>query len=262
MGKWKIKPEDDLKIKELYLKGVSCLGICKEYKVSHYTILRSLERSGVKRRSISKANTKFTCDSTYFKDINTESKAYWLGFISGDGYLNLNQLSFVLTLAIKDINHLEEFRRAINATHTVKTYNYSYPFCRMYIRDNIFCKVLHNYFDNTKSSTLRMPNIPNQYVKDYIRGYFDANGSISGANNPRFEISSNKYFLEDIREYLVRDLGISITKNSIRHKDKPIFQTLRYGGKYNLQKIYRFLYDGCNIYLPRKKFKFEELLKI
>lgn len=48
-----------------------------------------------------------------FDNIDTEEKAYWLGFIFADGYISsLNakyKNVFELSLSIKDLNHIKKF---------------------------------------------------------------------------------------------------------------------------------------------------------
>lgn len=43
---------------------------------------------------------------TYFENIDTEEKAYWLGFLYADGYVNANEDKIELCLAEKDFHHL------------------------------------------------------------------------------------------------------------------------------------------------------------
>jgi len=44
-----------------------------------------------------------------FDEINTSDKAYWLGFIIADGYLNDNKNMLRIKLGDKDKHHLEKF---------------------------------------------------------------------------------------------------------------------------------------------------------
>ena len=49
-------------------------------------------------------------DNTVFDTIDTEEKAYWLGFMYADGYVQNNGNSVELSLKGSDVEHLEKFR--------------------------------------------------------------------------------------------------------------------------------------------------------
>ena len=60
--------------------------------------------------------SKYTYNENYFKIIDSEEKAYWLGFLYADGcitrfYRNekLKSMSLELTLQSNDIEHLKKF---------------------------------------------------------------------------------------------------------------------------------------------------------
>ena len=48
-------------------------------------------------------------DNTVFDKIDTEEKAYWLGFIVADGYLNINKHMLRIKLGNRDRSHLIKF---------------------------------------------------------------------------------------------------------------------------------------------------------
>ena len=48
-----------------------------------------------------------------FDQIDTQEKAYWLGFILADGYLNTNKHMLRIKLGDKDKHHLEKFIQAL-----------------------------------------------------------------------------------------------------------------------------------------------------
>ena len=51
----------------------------------------------------------------YFKVIDSEDKAYWLGFISADGSVSKDAYHIRISLSSIDIKHLEKFLTCINA---------------------------------------------------------------------------------------------------------------------------------------------------
>lgn len=51
-----------------------------------------------------------------FDNIDNEEKAYWLGFILADGYLNLDKHMLRIKLGNKDKQHLIKFIKFIGGT--------------------------------------------------------------------------------------------------------------------------------------------------
>ena len=87
---------DDLKIKEIAQKNNVC----------STSVLKILYK-----KNLLLPKEKIGVDKTFFNEINSEEKAYWLGFISADGHVNDDEVS--IQLSIKDINHLEKFKKDI-----------------------------------------------------------------------------------------------------------------------------------------------------
>jgi len=112
-----------------------------------------------------------------------------------------------------------------------------------------------------KSKTIKMPKIPDDLLNHFIRGYFDGDGwvLIDKNNKPSFGIvSGSKEMLESLNNV--------ITKNSIINKNKVYDYTTYYNFCYksytDIIKISTFLYKQSNIYLIRKKDKFDEILNL
>ena len=74
------------------------------------------------------------CDINIFKNINSEEKAYWLGFLYADGNVSLKDNSIELSLQSLDIEHLYKFKSFIKTTN-LPTLNISkkYNRCRITI---------------------------------------------------------------------------------------------------------------------------------
>ena len=93
----------------------------KEKLEEHGNITEIAKATGHDRHVISKylkqygiyEHPIYTVDSNYFQFINTEEKAYWLGFIFADGYIETPKpnmkYTFEICLSCKDKHHLEKF---------------------------------------------------------------------------------------------------------------------------------------------------------
>ena len=67
-----------------------------------------------------------------FETIDTEEKAYWLGFLYADGSVGSNDDRIELGLAERDLHHIEKFRDFIGINNKIsyreKTKSYRYAF--------------------------------------------------------------------------------------------------------------------------------------
>ena len=65
----------------------------------------------------------YNCNYDYFKNIDTEEKAYWLGFIYADGYITINEKTnsgYVgIELQASDVNHLKKFNKSISGNYPI-----------------------------------------------------------------------------------------------------------------------------------------------
>lgn len=54
-----------------------------------------------------------------FENIDTEEKAYWLGFLYADGCVGSKESKVELSLAEKDLRHMEKFRSFIGIENKI-----------------------------------------------------------------------------------------------------------------------------------------------
>lgn len=97
-----------------------------------------------------------------------------------------------------------------------------------------------------------------------MRGYFDGDGciykrsKITGVNV--FTVVGNKNFINEYKNILFKKIN---KKNDVKLRycpTNPDIASLFLGGNKQIEKIYNFLYNNANIYLERKKNKFEEII--
>ena len=92
---------------EKYLAKTKNAEIYKEYNISRYTLLNIIKENNIPLKQV-----QCFLDENFFEEINTEEKAYWLGFFYADGYLVYNKQYGIhgigIELSSKDKNHLEK----------------------------------------------------------------------------------------------------------------------------------------------------------
>jgi len=178
------------KILKEYQEGNSVLSLSKKYPQFKYSkIYDYIKKNGIEIRQTSETARKFYCNSAYFKEIDTEDKAYWLGFIAADGYISKTKYKndvLGISLAVKDYSHLEKFKKSISYTGDIKEYISSgyakSKYSRIAIRDsNVVNDLLSHGIKYNKSLTLDFDSIlvPDFLMNHFIRGYFDGDGCIT-----------------------------------------------------------------------------------
>lgn len=133
---------------------------------------------------------KYTFDYNYFKVINSKNKAYWLGWIVSDG--SVNKYNLRLRLQELDIEILQKFKRDVLFTGPItieSNYNKKHQnLCNItlssvkLIKDLFQLGVISNKVHNTI-----FPEIPNDFISDYLRGFFDGDGCIYVNNTFKYK---------------------------------------------------------------------------
>jgi hypothetical protein len=208
---------------------------------------------------------KYKVNHSFFKDINTEEKAYWLGFIYADGCVRNNLL--LIGLSELDQCHLHRFTRSLDSDYKIslkKIYNHKlrkeYRSANIQIcSQEIYQDLLSKGVTPRKSATLQFPAqniVPSYLLRHFIRGYFDGDGSIfRNASTFVFSVVSSPLFNLGLSEILKEELGLAPTFSSNVKTNKVNY--LSYYSLYNLTKLYDYLYLDCSVCLSRKKIKWE-----
>lgn len=205
------------------------------------------KRGGGRFCSSSCALRKMSVNESFFNVIDTEEKAYWLGFLFADGYQNGWEIK--INLSNIDQNHLEKFRQSLSAEHLVKQHK-TRKISSFNVGSKLLCHALNKHgCVKAKSLIVQYPTIPNHLDRHFIRGVFDGDGCIyvSKKGNRRFTICSfSPIFLTALEQKMQQaGLYVKIYRTSVvcsRVKE--------------IEKIRQFLYENSTIYLERKFIKF------
>lgn len=239
---------------EFQTTGISLTEMGKREKVDRRTLAKHFKELGIE--IVNKQNcSKF--NEHIFDQIDSEEKAYWLGFIFADGYISSSPLregvknvyQFEISLGIKDIEHLNKFKKFIEFKKDIIT---DKSRCRFIVANKHLWTTLNELgCTPNKSLSLKFPNISQNLVKHFIRGYFDGDGCISRhvhntCVTPHIELLGTKQMLEHVLLYS----GISAKyKHDIRHSEET--WSLEWTKDLGIEFI-NYLYNNCSIYLNRK----------
>lgn len=207
------------------------------------------------------ATKKYQFNRNRFNVVETEEDAYWLGFFFADGFVKDKKGTFGLHLAIKDLQHLEKFKKFMSSNQPIIIKD---NFCRLEIADKDYLNVLHMYgLVQGKSKSIGFPEILIQYVNHFIRGIFDGDGWITyNKTQLTFGIIGNESIVADIQIKLIEECSLPFNKllQDKRHKGNWV-RSVVYGGNKHCQRIFDYLYKDASIFLERKRNKWEIHLK-
>lgn len=213
---------------------------------------------------------KYNVNDNFFETIDTEYKAYWLGFIYADGYITNTEDKIGISLGIKDIEHLNKFKQHIEADNPIKIYTQTSAYrpgteyCRLQVSST---KLKHDLIDKgvvvKKTFITQYPfdKVPQHLQHHFIRGYFDGDGSLTKWTNDKgntyqIKICGTKEFLEG----LLKQIG---KQNARLYERFPERNTNNYyisiGGDKQVYDIMSYIYKDATIYLERKYERFIHL---
>jgi DNA-binding transcriptional regulator WhiA len=205
-----------------------------------------------------------------FDIIDSNDKAYWLGFLLGDGSVTPYG-SLSIELSNKDRDHLYKFRNFMQATYPILETRKNCS--KISLNCVAFTKKLFQYgLIPNKTRSTKTPNIESKYLSSFYRGIFDSDGWVTfspktASHCPQYSVgfsSANKLFLQEIQNWFILH---GTTRGALTHRK---YKTVTgecwqfiINGRKNMKIIYNLLYNDSNheIYLSRKFLIFQELLK-
>lgn len=217
----------------------------------------------------------------YFSNIDTEEKAYFLGLFAADGHLYWDKQkgeSYNISLALmkQDKYIVEKFAKAIGTDKEVKEYTNTTGFQRKDGQPHIECRIVVSskqmYNDLNKWGVMEhksaliksLPNLNDDMMRHYIRGYFDGNGSAfvtkqKGYMKLKMAIYSTHDFCTNIKQYLEQRLNLNVHKVYDHKTENCSF--ISYYTEGDLKRLYHYMYEEATCYLTRKKEIIENYLQ-
>ncbi len=231
----------------------------------------------VKANKLGLKSSIYTCNLDYFKEIDSEEKAYWLGFIYADGWVEYKEGSthtLGIELSIVDIEHLRKFNKCIEGNCKITTRvrhleetGKDYEMCCIRVYKKTFVDhLIDKGVTPNKSFDITMPNIPKNLINHFIRGFFDgdgclAHGTTKSKNKTQDVIKADFTcgsieFVNSLRSILFdNDINSHVVSERNHYR-------LKIGGLKNTHEFLEYIYKDATVYLDRKyekrKFYYEK----
>ena len=254
--------EEENKIVKLYTDGMSTVKIGKLFNVCHKTIAKVLDKHRIKR--VGNGRRKYSVDENYFDVIDTPNKAYTLGFLYADGSNCMTKGTVSMSLQEEDKEILESIRSDMKNEHPLEFIDYSnkndfgYTYknqYRMLICSIHICKSLEKIgMVPNKSLILQFPEIQDNLISHFIRGYFDGDGSVcfcSTNHNCLVTITSTEDFCLSVKDILEKTLNIHVSIVDASNKN-GITKICTISGKNQVKTFLEYIYKDADMYLKRK----------
>ena len=265
------------RIKELGFKHMSSKNICmmidicnnipsmeiaQKYECSLVNVNAFARRHNLSGRyNYSHKNYK---DPEYFSVIDTEEKAYILGFIAADGHVSDKEI--IISLSSKDVDVIQKIRSSIRINKDIKFYtgnsfnpDKSSKFARFAFGTKEMISSLRSLgFVRDKTLNFRIPKIDRPLYRHFIRGYVDGDGSFGkylhndGYYRSSMTICGTKEFLLELMEIFNSMDFITSKKLKKRFNTKNCCYELALSGNDNVLNVLSYLYLDSKIYLDRK----------
>lgn len=203
----------------------------------------------------------------FFASVDSETKAWLLGFIATDGSVYGNALA--ISLGRKDRPTLDRIRVILGSDASIWDYTVRYdtpkyrdkeiPASRLTVYSpRMVADLLRQGIHQNKTQTLKFWDGPAELLPYYVRGLIDGDGSIytSKQKNCYVAFFGTHHVCAGIVDFIHSQLSIS--PGYLQPKKKG--WEVKYWGQIGVQKIVTLLYRGATVALPKKQKRAEKIM--
>ena len=235
--KWTEEQREEMIVS--YKKGEGVLAIAKRFHVRHESVSSLLKERGIPLRT----HDRGTCDDAYFHSIDTEEKAYWLGFLTADGYISTDS-RIGISLGIRDIEHLYKFKSALNGFQTVSQNG---RVCKFVIcSPEMVADLASHGILPRKTFSTKPAQVAPELARHYWRGIIDGDGYIS-KDGKKLTLVGDYEVILGFQAFVLAHC--SIMKANIGRKENIYSLQLR---EKVTRRILDVLYRDATVFLERK----------
>lgn len=253
-------------ILDLYInKDLPVTEVSRQLKINLKTLHSYLKDNNLKRGYWSR---KYHCNDNYFEEINTPEKAYWLGALYADGNIHKHKSqSGTIRFSTKDKEWAEKFLECIEYEGSVlREYHKKFEkeiFKARVTSDKMYYDLIKHGCVPSKSKILKMPDLHNDLIPHFVRGYFDGDGTVgiykylTGKSTITLRsgiCSGSEEFLTNILKY------IPVKSKIIKKNSNKALWCFQFSVNDSLS-FCKWMYKDASIYLNRKYKIFEDFIK-
>jgi len=259
-----------------YKNGAKISVLAKEFGYkSHQGCWSFLKSRGVEIRNDNyQSNRRYHFDTHIFDQIDTEAKAYWLGFIYADGCHYEKRYSLLVGLACKDEDHLNKLSKFFSLTRPLYKRTDKAGHCHVLLtatdmhmsRSLTLLGVM-----SAKTFKLTFPTpkqVPDHLIHHFVRGYFDGDGSIwSSARNLGHKPSTcvslvgTEAFIQRISDISLQVTGSAGSINTRHPQRKHNIRSWALSGNTVVGRLIDWMYRDATVFLDRKEIRAREFRK-
>jgi hypothetical protein len=238
------------KIVSEYNGGASSVKIAEAMGVPVHRVQYALKKSGVKMRSNRENSRRYFINHEFFNVIDSQDKAYWLGFLFADGHVQGGKVVCV-SQKFPDSEHLTNLVTDLNSDYVVKMYTAKTAYGNCYYgrllitSESMYEDLVSLGMVERKSLILSPPKLDPEMRRHFIRGYFDGDGS---ATKGLIKFCGTSEMLEWISD----ELGATRVYWSKRHDDEKNNHQIEIARKSDLITATNIMYDSSHRFLQRK----------
>lgn len=272
-----MKEEKLLMFKNYLLEGHNIKIAAKKSNINYKSTYSIIKRYNL---TVINKGQKNLSISNYFDEVNTENKAYILGFFIADGYIEKSTNRICFNNSIDDLEIFKIINKEICPDSKILYFNkrqgaefrkeqVSLRFTNKKLKETL--EKRYGIFNNKTHNEKYMFDfglIPKELLHHFIRGYFDGDGSVSFSIKKNiffnFSFVFNSEIFANQFAYIFNN-QFNIKSVIYNHKGKTCnYYSLRFNydrkRQEKIKEIYNWLYKDATIYLNRKKIKFEQYI--
>lgn len=201
----------------------------------------------------------------FFDEIDTEAKAYWLGFILADGCVLWNEVTGTYALSIglqsRDMEHLTTLERDFGGSRTPLIDPRNGTIRLVWYSKHLAKCLIELGITPRKSAMETIPSYPREYERHFWRGVFDGDGCLTiqrkrpeTAPEFRFSLAGSVTVLTAFQEWARASAGMFPQRISRAKNSQGVCRTSVFylSGNRQIAAVTTALYGDCSRMLRRK----------